>query len=282
MFGRIKSVKPVAGVAVGVVALLVVGAGSAAAKALITGADIKDESVAGRDIKNGSLHIRDLDPAAVARLHGANGKNGTNGTNGRDGIQIVTAPGGNFSGTNPSVHFTDNGVTFGPYTDSSNQRGTVEDTTLGGLQLRDIAALTYTAKYVGDTNGDAPYLRIFLDNNGDGWTGASDDHVVIFAPSTQTGACAGSGGGGTSDQCSTNDRMIKYVVNQGTLRYDDDPGGVGPDPTWDATVNAHGTDKIFSVDITTGGALPGLTDGVVNSLSYEVAGKVPHTVSFSK
>jgi hypothetical protein len=170
---------------------------------------------------------------------------------------------------------------MGPYTDSTSQRGTVEDSTLGGRQLRDIAELTYTARYAGDTNGDAPYLRIFLDNNGDGWDGSADDHVVIFAPSTQTGACAGSGGGGSSDQCSTNDRMIKYIVNEGTVRYDDDPGGVGPDPTWESIVNSHGTDKIFSVDITAGGALPGLTDAAVNSLSYEIAGKTPHTVSFS-
>jgi hypothetical protein len=280
MFGRIKSASPVAVVAVGVVALMVIGGGSAVAKSLITGADIKDGSVTGRDIKNGSLHVPDLNKKAVARLRGAKGKDGKNGTN---GIQIVTAAGGHFSGTNPSVSFTDHGVTFGPYTDSSAQGGTVEDTTLAGLRLRDLASLTYTAKYVATSdNGGAPYLRIVLDDNGDGWTGAADDHVVIFAPSTQTGACSGSGGGGTSDQCKTTDRMIKYIVNEGTVRYDDDPGGVGPDPTWDAIVNAHGAEKISSVDITAGFALPDTTDSVVNSLSYEVAGKVPHTVSFSK
>jgi len=265
MFGRIKSAKPAAAVSVGVVALLVIGGGSAAAKALITGSDIKDGTVTGADVKDHSLHVRDLGRGAVAKLHGADGKDGN------DGIQVVTAAGGKFSATNSSVHFTDNGATFGPYGDSSQEGGSVEDTTLAGLKLRDIAALSYTAKYHATSpNGGAPYLRVFL----------AGGHDVIFAPSTQTGGCSSVPGG--SDQCNTSDRMIKYIVNEGTVRFDDDGGGAGPDPSWDSIVNAHGALVIESVDITAGFALPDTTTSLLNSLSYEVRGAQPHIVSFSK
>jgi hypothetical protein len=299
MFGRIKSAKPVVAVSVGVVGLLVIGGGSAAAKALITG----------KDIKNGSIHLVDLGAGTKAKLHGAKGATGATGATGargatgsqgatgpagaqgpkgnqgdqgnpgRDGIQIVTEAGGNFSVSNPSVKFTDNGVVYGPYTDSGNEGGTVKDVTLAGLRVRDLASLTYTAKNVGPAaNGAAPYLRIFIDNNGDGFDGSADDHDIIFSASTQPGGCATSGT--ATDQCASSGRMIKYIVNEGTVRYDDD-GGNAPDVSWDSIINAHGSDRIDSVRISVGFALPGTTDSVVNSLSYEVAGRVPHTVSFS-
>jgi hypothetical protein len=291
MFGRIKSAKPAAAVAVGVVALLVIGGGSAAAKALITGADIKD----------GSIHLVDLGAGTKAKLHGdkgatgakgargatgpagadgAKGNQGNQGDPGRDGTSVVTEAGGNFSVSNGTVKFTDNGVVYGPYTDSGNEGGTLKDVTLAGLHVRDLASLSYTAKNVGPiANGAAPYLRIFIDNNGDGFTGAADDHDIIFAPSSQPGGCATSGT--ATDQCANSGRMVKYIVNEGTVRYDDDGGGVGPDPTWDQIVNAHGSDRIDSIRISVGFALAGTTDSVVNSLSYETAGRVPHTVSFS-
>ncbi len=290
MFGRIKTAKPVAVVSVGVVALLVIGGGSAAAKTLITGKDIKD----------GSVHLVDLGTKTKAKLQGskgatgatgakgatgatgatgadgAKGNQGNQGDPGRDGTSVVTEAGGNFSTSNASVKFTDNGVVFGPYADSGNEGGTVTDTTLAGLKLRDIAALAYTAKYTGDANGAAPYLRIFID---DPATPDPVDHDVIFSASTQPGACAGPNNAG-SEQCDTSGRMIKYIVNEGTVRYDDDGGNV-PDVTWASVINAHGSDVIASVKISAGFALPGTVSSVVNSLSYEAAGRVPHTVSFS-
>jgi hypothetical protein len=271
MFGRIKSAKPAAAVSIGVVALLVIGGGSAAAKALITGSDIKNGTVTGADVKNHSLHIRDLGRGTVAKLHGADGKDGN------DGIQVVTAAGGKFSTSNSTVKFTQHGVTYGPYTDSGNEGGTLIDTTLAGKHLRDIAELAYTAKYVGDNNGAAPYLRIFID---DPATPDPIDHDVIFSASTQPEACAGPGGGGSAEQCDTSGRMIKYIVNEGTVRYDDD-GGNAQDVSWDSIINAHGSDVIGSIRISNGFALGGMTSSAVNSLIYELAGKAPHTVSFS-
>lgn len=268
MFERIKSAKPAAAVSIGVVALLVIGGGSAAAKALITGSDIKNGTITGADVKDHSLHIRDLGRGTVAKLHGASGKDGN------DAIETVTQAGGNYVAFNGSVHFTTHGVTFGPYPGAFDH-GTMEDTTLAGQHLRDIAALSYTAKYVGDSNGQSPYLRVFLHNATTG-----EDHDVIFSASTQPGACNGPGGGPSSDQCDTSGRMIKFNVNEGTVRYDDDAGN-SADATWASVVNANGADTITSVDVTAGGGLPGVTSSVLNSISYELAGHAPHTVSFS-
>jgi Collagen triple helix repeat (20 copies) len=75
MFGRIKSAKPVAAVAVGVAAVLVLGGGSAVAKTFITGADVK----------NGSLHMIDLSSSAQRALHGDNGATGATGAKGATG-----------------------------------------------------------------------------------------------------------------------------------------------------------------------------------------------------
>jgi hypothetical protein len=85
MFGRIKSAKPAVAVSVGVVALLVIGGGSAAAKALITGSDIKDGTVTGADVKDHSLHLRDLGSGTVAKLQGAKGAKGDTGAKGAKG-----------------------------------------------------------------------------------------------------------------------------------------------------------------------------------------------------
>ncbi len=112
--------------------------------------------------------------------------------------------------TNPSVAFTPNGATFGPYADSDSG-GSVKFTGLpAGTTLADIAELTYTASYThtGATpdNGDAPYFRIFMDNDDDG---QFDDHVT-FTPSLQAGACHGA----SSAQCKSSDRLIRYDVTR--------------------------------------------------------------------
>jgi hypothetical protein len=139
--------------------------------------------------------------------------------------------------------------------------------------------VTYTASYThtGSTadNGDAPYLRFFIDNDGDGTV----DHDVVFSPSTQPGACYGTGGGAGSPQCDTSGRLIKYEVTKGEVRYDDDPGA-GPNSSWSELVNDHKSDKVAYIGVTTGFSLDGTQGGLLNSLSYEVRGQAPTTVSF--
>jgi Collagen triple helix repeat (20 copies) len=84
MFGRIKSAKPAAAVAVGVAAVLVLGGGSAVAKTFVTGADIK----------NGSLHMVDLSSAAQSALHGDRGAAGAAGATGATGAKGATGANG--------------------------------------------------------------------------------------------------------------------------------------------------------------------------------------------
>src|SRR4051794_24627321 len=127
---------------------------------------------------------------------GATGATGAKGDKGADGVLTVSSAGNGFLVSNSSVHFTDAGVTFGPYTNNSagdpTSGGTLRYNGLAGLHLRDLAELTYSASYShnGATadNGDAPYLRVFIDDPN---TPALIDHDIVFSPSTQPGACYG-------------------------------------------------------------------------------------------
>ena len=283
------------GLAVGaaVVALLAVGTGGAVAQSLVTSRDIKDGTVRVKDMRAGAIkQFSKPGPAGATGATGATGAKGATGAQGLkgdkgdDGVLTVTAAGNGFFASNPSVHFTDNGVTFGEYTNNSagdqTSGGTLRYSGLAGLHLRDIAELTYSASYTHDgataDNGDAPYLRIFID---DPSTPDPIDHDIVFSPSTQPGACYGTGGGGSSSQCLTSGRLVKYDVHLGTVRYDDDADN-GPDSTWDAIVNQHGDDLISTINVSTGNSLPGTQAGTLNSLRYEVAGHAPKLVSFSK
>jgi hypothetical protein len=87
--------------AVSLLALVVALGGTAYAAALITGRDVKNNSLTGADIKNRSIKARDLaagarlvgpagptgptGPAGTAGAGGATGAAGTNGTNGSNG-----------------------------------------------------------------------------------------------------------------------------------------------------------------------------------------------------
>lgn len=73
-------------------ALLAGSAGGAVGGSLVTGAGIKDGTVASVDIKDRTVQVTDMSAAAVAGLRGqrgapgADGTDGTNGTNGTDGV----------------------------------------------------------------------------------------------------------------------------------------------------------------------------------------------------
>jgi hypothetical protein len=284
--------------------VLVTSAATATAASLITGKDVKNGSLTGADIKKDSVQLNRLSKgtqniikraslsggATTPGGQGENGRNGTNGSNGSngqngdkgdrgDGQLIVTAPGNGFSVSNPSVKFTPGGAKFGPYADSSSG-GSVKFTGLpAGTTLADFADLTYTASYThtgGPDNGDAPYLRLFMDNDNDG----QFDDDIVFGPATQPGACYGTGGGPSSPQCDTSGRLIKYEVTKGVVRYNDDPGS-GASTPWSAMVNQHKNDKVLYVAVTTGFSLNGTVSGVLNSFSYEINGHQPTTVSFS-
>jgi hypothetical protein len=289
------------------VTVLVTSAATATAASLITGKDVQNGSLTGADIKKDSVQLNRLSKGTQTLIkraglggvttpggqgeNGRNGSNGSNGSNGQngdkgdkgdrgDGQTVVTAPGNGWTVTNPSVKFTNDGATFGPYANDS-EGGSVKYTGLpAGTTLADFAEITYTASYkhtgASADNGDAPYFRIFMDNDGNG---AFDDHVT-FTPSLQAGGCHGAGGGSGAAQCDTSGRMIKYDVSKGTVRYNDDPGST-PEVPWSTLVNQHKDDKVLYILVTTGFSQSGTESGVLNSLSYEINGHQPTTVSFS-
>jgi len=70
---------------VGVLLLILGGAGSAVAAATIGSAQVADNSLRSRDVKDGSLRLQDLAPATVATLQGKVGPSGVRGEKGEPG-----------------------------------------------------------------------------------------------------------------------------------------------------------------------------------------------------
>jgi hypothetical protein len=135
-----------------------------------------------------------------------------------------------------------NGVKFGPFADGSEFMGAYSYA-LKGVRLRDIALLTYSTHYQGGgSSGAAPYLIIATE------TTTNPENHVIFSPNTQSGVTP------------REDTWQHWVVTQGTVRYNDDSGGPGPDPTWDALLADHGDEKVTFIQIQAGNAGAG-SDG---------------------
>ena len=81
--GSTRRIRSVHVVAAG--ALVLAMGGSATAAAVITGKQIKDNTVTSKDIKNGSLQVKDFKASEAAKLRGPAGANGTNGATGAAG-----------------------------------------------------------------------------------------------------------------------------------------------------------------------------------------------------
>ena len=71
----------------GVVALAAVTAGSAGVRALITGAEIRDNSIESRDIRNGTIRRADVAAALLEAMRGDAGPQGAPGPQGATGPQ---------------------------------------------------------------------------------------------------------------------------------------------------------------------------------------------------
>ena len=222
--------------------------GSAVAASLITGKDVKNGSLTGKDVKNGSLKARDLTSGARRSLRGQKGAKGDTGPAGPAGAKgdkgetgatgpsgenrIKSLPSGGFEATNSTVSVTPDGAKFGPYADGGAAGGSVCYDGLNGRTLSDVSTLIYRASYSTDDDNPVgvPYLRIFLED---------DAHDVIFSPNTQPVPATAEG------------VVQEWVVNDGTVRYDDDAGN-DPDLPWDDVKAAHADEAISSVCITTG------------------------------
>lgn len=81
-------------VAAPVLALAAVTAGSTGVQALITGSQIRDDTVESRDIKNGTVRRADISAATLAALRGSTGPAGLQGARGDAGPQGPTGPQG--------------------------------------------------------------------------------------------------------------------------------------------------------------------------------------------
>lgn len=90
--------RPTSTIALGAVALVLLGAGSATAGSLITGRQVKDASLTGKDIRNRSVTARDLAPGLAAPgpagAPGALGPAGPAGAKGDPGAPGDTGPKG--------------------------------------------------------------------------------------------------------------------------------------------------------------------------------------------
>ena len=79
MIRSIKARRPSASMAVATIAVILAGAGSAAAGSLITSAQVQNNTLRSIDVKNKSLKFRDLGPGARTKLKGEPGPQGPQG-----------------------------------------------------------------------------------------------------------------------------------------------------------------------------------------------------------
>jgi hypothetical protein len=225
MFGRIKTARPAVAVSVGVVALLVIGGGSAAAKALITGADIKD----------GSIHLVDLGTATKAKLQGSDGAKGATGAKGDKGDKGAGAA---YVGADWSIvdrNVIGNGASYlraGP--DGGTGLGSLglrtggtgdkaafgNQTAFSGDAVSDLTKVGYSVFTTGENNDVAannmPSISIEIDPN---VTDSSNFSTLVYAPDdsadnkwsnidavADTGKHWGLTGGFFNDPATMNDR----------------------------------------------------------------------------
>jgi hypothetical protein len=156
-------------------------------------------------------------------------------------VQSLT---GDWRTTNSTVTKVADGVHFGTYADGSALSGSLiyENETLRGLKLKDVKDLSYTFNYkeAGTTVGAAPYLRIFLDSDNDGFY----DSDVDFEPSF----------------CGTvipEQKTQKHQMVGNSVRYNDDgcgdPGATEPgNQPWDNVVANHGDERIVFIAVSQG------------------------------
>jgi hypothetical protein len=149
---------------------------------------------------------------------------------------------GDFAASNNSVTKTPEGVHFGVYANAGVTGGSLIYNGANGLTLGQLTALGYTYNYT--TSADvapiaAPYLRVFLDADGDGQV----DDDLIFDPSQ----CA------TASPTEDEDHAVDVTTS--IVRFDNDPcdGAPADQGTPFATVRAaHADETIVGIIITQG------------------------------
>src|SRR4051794_13817473 len=149
-------------------------------------------------------------------------------------VQSLAPP---FRASNPSVTKTPDGVHFGVYADSARTSGSLGYDGANGTTFGSLTALGYTYNYNTSDNNPlgSPYLRVFLDADGDG----SADHDVIFDPTL----CA------TLTPPENTDHVVDVTTQ--TVRYDDDScSGPATQQPFAAVKATHASETIVGIFVT--------------------------------
>jgi hypothetical protein len=250
-----------------------------------TGSAVAAGFIDGKDIKKNSIHANRLTPEARAFLKGndgdrgsrgrtgatgatgstgAKGDTGANGANGAAGATGATGDKGDKGdagqdaatrvssltpyddsapelappawGSVRGASLDSDGIKFGPFADG-NEFMAAYTYALKGVRLRDIALVAYSERFTGGGGpGAAPYMIIATDD------GSGGENHVMFSPSTQPGAAPQEG------------VWQRWVVTQGTVRWNDDAGAPGADVPWDTLAGAHGDEQVTYVQVQAGNA----------------------------
>jgi hypothetical protein len=153
-------------------------------------------------------------------------------------VQSLTPP---FAVTNSSVIKTPDGVHFGVYADAGRTGGSLRYDGANGTTFGSLTALGYTYNYNTSNNNPlgAPYLRVFLDANGDG----TADNDVIFDPTL----CA------TVTPPENTDNVVDVTTQ--TVRFNDDScAGPATQQPFAAVKAAHANETIVGIFVTQGDA----------------------------
>jgi hypothetical protein len=298
--------------AVAVTALVFSTTGSAfAAKTLIDGSDIKNNSITSADIKDGTLSTRDIEEGSInldrlsegtqnrINLHAQDGTNGANGATGAAGAKGDTGAqgtkgdagakgdtGAKGDAGSDAQHAVKSLVPFvdGESTTQSNEWRSYNGTTIDadGIKFGQFADGTdWTSAYTYGLKGvrlkDIALLAYSARYTGGAGAGAAP-YVVLVTENGDHVAFSPSTQSGVTPKAGA---WQRWVVTQGSVRYNDDPA-TGLDMTWAELITAHPNDKIDYVSVQAGntGVSNGSTSHVRN-VTMEATGAEAAFASFT-
>jgi hypothetical protein len=294
---------PSAGTLIACLALFAALGGSAvAASSLLTGSDVKNNSLTGKDVKPGSIGLARLTKGTQALIKaggavggastGATGAQGAAGANGANGAQGPKGDKGD-PGT-PGAKGADalTKVPALPGGGWAAYQGTCDDTpgaptgvtsiTGGHAQFGSTATAPFTDgnMYAGITRtsdnaklGDIAYLTYttHYTQTPTDQHGAAPYVTIKTTDGTNTHSYAFSPNT-QPHRTVTAGLWQRWSVTEGTVRRDDDAGGPGPDPTWDEVVGPHANETVTRISIVNGCSIANGALSQVDDVEMDLAG----------
>lgn len=274
------------------------GGSFALAKTLTKSKDIADGTVQNRDIKKGTVSLNRMTKGTqnLIRNSGSNGSNGAAGARGPAGANGAAGPAGPAGAKGDKGDAGPGGVTnvtafaagqwvkteddcgagggadtgaasiganlaFGSFADG-NARARTDYAPLAGKTVESIAKIEYSAKYEQtgtDATAGTPYFIIKTTSGS-----PAAEHSIVFTPNTQPAPDAPVEAG----------KWQRFLVQEGTVRYDDDAGS-GSDIPWETLVRDHGDEVITRAGIQAGcgGAGSQDTTSAVDNVVLDIEGE---------